>query len=75
MTRKSELSLCEDEVKCVHWVPLRHLLTPQNYRFKQKKLDTNSRGYFEIEYEEIRIWGVTAGILFGLYQTLAKHIR
>ncbi len=75
MTRKSELSLCEDEVKCVHWVPLRYLLTPQNYRFKKRKLDPMSNGYFEVEYEGIRIWGVTAGILFGFYQTLARHIR
>ncbi|BFM48966.1 CoA pyrophosphatase [Marinomonas sp. THO17] len=73
MTRKSELSLCEEEVKSVHWVPLRHLLTPQNYQFKQRKLDSVSRGYFEIYYGDIRIWGVTAGILYGLYQTLARH--
>ncbi|MCW4627966.1 MULTISPECIES: hypothetical protein [Marinomonas] len=69
------LSLCEEEVKSVHWVPLRYLLNPQNYRFKKKALDTISRGYFEIDYEDIRIWGVTAGILYGLYQTLARHIR
>lgn len=74
MTRKSELSLCEDEVKSVHWVPLSYLLTPENYQFKKKKLDPTSSGYFEIQYQDIRIWGVTAGILFGLYQTLAKHL-
>ncbi|MBJ7539109.1 NUDIX hydrolase [Marinomonas transparens] len=75
MTRRSELSLCEEEVKSVHWVPLKHLLDPRNYRFKETKLNKATRGYFEVEYQDIRIWGVTAGILFGLYQTLAKHIR
>lgn len=75
MTRRSELSLCEDEVKSVHWVPLRYLLTPQNYRFQKNKIDPLSLGFFEIDYQDIRIWGVTAGILYGLYQTLARHIR
>lgn len=75
MTRRSELSLCEEEVKSVHWVPLNYLLNPQNYRFRTKQLDKRSRGYFEIKYQDIHIWGVTAGILFGLYQTLANHIK
>ncbi|MBJ7553702.1 NUDIX hydrolase [Marinomonas spartinae] len=73
MTRLSKMSLCEDEVKSVHWVPLSHLLTPSNYRFRKKKLGNVSRGYFEIDYQDIRIWGVTAGILYGLYETLAQY--
>ncbi|MEL0612690.1 CoA pyrophosphatase [Marinomonas arenicola] len=75
MTRFSEMSLCEDEVKSVHWVPLDYLLDPSNYQFKTKQLGTVARGYFEINYQGIRIWGVTAGILYGLYQTLSNHIR
>ncbi|GAB3484627.1 NUDIX hydrolase [Marinomonas epiphytica] len=73
MTRRSELSLCEEEVKCVHWVPLDHLLDPSNYQFKTKQVDTRSRGFFEVHYQGIRIWGVTAGILYGLYEQIANH--
>lgn len=72
MTRMSEMSLCEDEVKSVHWVPLNYLLTPQNYQFRTRKVGNVARHFFEINYEGIRIWGVTAGILFGFYQTLAS---
>lgn len=75
MTRLSEMSLCEDEVESVHWVPLDYLLDPSNYRFKTKKLGKVTRGFFEVTYQDIRIWGVTAGILFGLYQTLSDYKR
>lgn len=75
MTRHSEMSLCEEEVESVHWIPLNFLLDPNNYRFKTKKIGTVTCGYFEITYQDIHIWGVTAGILYGLYQTLSDHIR
>lgn len=75
MTRRTELRLCEDEVHSVHWIPLRYLLTPQNYCFTEKKVGAITRSFLEIEYEEVRIWGVTAGILYGLYQTLADNTR
>ncbi|WCN10251.1 NUDIX hydrolase [Marinomonas mediterranea] len=74
MTRQSELSLSKDEVESVHWVPLSYLLDPRNYRYKEKKIGSITRGYFEVEYKKIRIWGVTAGILHGLYHTL-NHAR
>ncbi|MEL0637076.1 MULTISPECIES: NUDIX hydrolase [Marinomonas] len=75
MTRLSAMSLCEDEVKSVHWVPLDFLLDPSNYQFKTRQIGTVTHSYFEIKYQDIRIWGVTAGILYGLYQTLSNHIR
>ncbi|TDO98741.1 NUDIX hydrolase [Marinomonas balearica] len=74
MTRHSELSLSKDEVESVHWVPLAYLLNPANYRYKEKKIGGLTRGYFEVEYNKIRIWGVTAGILHGLYHTL-RHSK
>jgi 8-oxo-dGTP pyrophosphatase MutT (NUDIX family) len=66
-----ELSLCYDEVDAVHWVPLNYLMTPANYRFQQRNLANIRRGFFEIHYGDITIWGVTAGILYGLYQSIA----
>ncbi|MCB5161339.1 NUDIX hydrolase [Marinomonas algarum] len=75
MTTRRELCLCEDEVHSVHWIPLRYLLTPSNYCFTEKKVGAITRSFLEIEYHGIRIWGVTAGILYGFYQTLAEHIN
>lgn len=75
MTRMSELSLSEDEVECVHWVPLNHLLNPQNFHYIEREIGNQIRGYFEITYNGLRIWGVTAGIIYGLYQAIENHSR
>lgn len=70
VVRLPELTLCDDEVESVHWVPLDFLLTPSNYRFQERRQSNTRRGYFEIDYQDITIWGVTAGILYGLYQII-----
>ena len=73
MTRMSELSLCEEEVEQAHWVPLHHLLDPRNFRYVEREIGNVKRGYFEILYGDLRIWGVTAGIIYGLYQAIENH--
>ncbi|MBJ7550642.1 NUDIX hydrolase [Marinomonas ostreistagni] len=75
MTRMSELSLCEEEVEQAHWVPLNHLLDPQNFRYVEREIGNVKRGFFEIIYEDLKIWGVTAGIIFGLYKAIENHSR
>lgn len=75
MTRMSELSLSIAEVERVHWVPLNHLLDPQNFRYVEREIGNMKRSYFEIVYHDLRIWGVTAGIIFGLYQAIENHSR
>ncbi|RDL43930.1 CoA pyrophosphatase [Marinomonas piezotolerans] len=75
MIRTSELSLSEAEVESVHWVPLYHLLDPNNFKYIERTIGKITRGYFEIHYEDLRIWGVTAGIIFGLYQAIENHSR
>ncbi|SBS26445.1 putative Nudix hydrolase NudL [Marinomonas aquimarina] len=75
MTRMSELSISEDEVERIHWVPLNHLLNPQNFSYVEREIGNLKRGYFEIDYHGLRIWGVTAGIIFGLYQAIENHSR
>jgi 8-oxo-dGTP pyrophosphatase MutT (NUDIX family) len=73
LTRHSELSLCRDEVESVHWVPLNYLLNPANYRTRSKHIGNTERSFLEVEYDGIRIWGATAGILCGLYEHLAHY--
>ncbi|WP_067214724.1 NUDIX hydrolase [Marinomonas gallaica] len=73
MTRMSELSLSEEEVEQVHWVPLNHLLDPSNFSYVEREIGNLKRGYFEISYHGLRIWGVTAGIISGLYQAIENH--
>ena len=73
ITKSPKLTLCYDEVESVHWVPLNYLLTPANYRFQERMVSNTPRAFFEIQYQDITIWGVTAGILYGLYQVLHAH--
>lgn len=70
----SPLVLCQEEVEAVYWIPLDYLLTPAHYRFQERMLGQQKRGYFEVEYENVRIWGVTAGIFYGLYNALADSL-
>ncbi|MCZ2722888.1 CoA pyrophosphatase [Marinomonas sp. 15G1-11] len=74
VTTLQDMTLALDEVESAHWVPLDYLLTPTNYKFTRRNLSDIHTGYFEIQYQDITIWGVTAGILYELYQALDSHI-
>lgn len=75
VTDLQTLILSRDEVESTHWVPLDYLLTPTNYSFTRKNLSDIHTGYFEVKYQDITIWGLTAGILYGLYKALDSQIR
>lgn len=71
MSREKPLMLCYDEVESIHWVPLTYMLDPKNFNFKQKIIDGALRDFFEIHYQDLHIWGLTAAIFYGLYQALS----
>jgi 8-oxo-dGTP pyrophosphatase MutT (NUDIX family) len=68
-----DMTLSLDEVESTHWVPLDYVLTPTNYTFTRRNLSDLHTGYFEIKYQDITIWGLTAGILYELYKALDSH--
>lgn len=70
VTKMKPMIICYDEVESIHWVPLNYLLDPSNFRFTEKTINNKRRGFFEINYQELHIWGVTAGIIYGLYTAL-----
>ncbi len=74
VTNLQKMVLSQDEVESTHWVPLDYLLTPKNYIFTRKNLSDIHTGYFEVTYQGITIWGLTAGILYGLYKALAPQM-
>ena len=73
VTKLTPIMICYDEVESAYWVPLDYLLNPQNFSFEHRELANKTRGFFEIDYENIHIWGVTAGILYCLYQALISE--
>lgn len=66
--------LCFDpdpgEVEAWFEVPFDHLFNPANFSFHQAHWQGRLRGYYDMMWNERRIWGVTAGIIVNLAQRL-----
>ncbi len=59
-----------DEVEGVFEVPLSFLMNPENHRRTSRKFAGKARAFYEIPFEGHYIWGVTAGIIRGLYERI-----
>jgi 8-oxo-dGTP pyrophosphatase MutT (NUDIX family) len=56
----------EAEVAAVFETPLAFLLAPGNHRLKSTVWEGRERRFHEIQWEERRIWGATAGMIVNL---------
>lgn len=56
----------EDEVAAVFETPLAFLLAPGNHVLKSMTWEGRERRFHEIEWEDRRIWGATAGMIVNL---------
>jgi 8-oxo-dGTP pyrophosphatase MutT (NUDIX family) len=63
------------EVEAWFEVPLDHLFNPANFTFHQAHWQGRLRGYYDMMWNERRIWGVTAGIIVNLAQRLPTGWR
>lgn len=66
------IAINEDEVDQAFEVPLRFLMDPVNHRREKAVWREKERFYYDMSFDERRIWGVTAGILRMLYNRLYK---
>jgi 8-oxo-dGTP pyrophosphatase MutT (NUDIX family) len=57
-----------DEVDAVFEVPLSFLMSPENHRVGSREFRGVLRHFYEMPFEDRYIWGVTAGIIRGLYE-------
>jgi len=64
------LSLNPDEVADAFEVPLSFLMNPLRHELQSREWKGKSRRYYAMPYGERYIWGVTAGIIRNLYETL-----
>jgi 8-oxo-dGTP pyrophosphatase MutT (NUDIX family) len=64
------LTLNPAEVDEAFEVPLAFLMEPRNHQKHSRPWEGITRYYFEIPFEQRRIWGVTAGILRNLYEKI-----
>lgn len=58
------------EVAAVFETPLEFLMNPANHQTGEAFYKGRHRTYYEMPHNGYRIWGVTAGIIRRLYQTL-----
>jgi 8-oxo-dGTP pyrophosphatase MutT (NUDIX family) len=68
-----ELAPDPGEVAEVFEVPLEFLLNDRNYRRESRELLGRMRSYYVVEFQERRIWGVTAGMLVNLRRLLGSE--
>ena len=61
---------CPTEVAAVFETPLSFLMNPANHSSGRATYRGKSRSYYEMPHGGYRIWGVTAGIIRNLYETL-----
>lgn len=65
-----ELTLNADEVDAAFEVPLRFLMDPANHARGSRMWQDLEWFFYEMPYDDRRIWGVTAGIIRTLYERL-----
>lgn len=64
------LTLNRNEVDDAFEVPLAFLMTPENHRQGSRELLGRPRTFYEMPFEGRYIWGITAGIIRGLYERI-----
>lgn len=69
-----ELVLNPDEVDAAFEVPLSFLMSEANHRRGSREFDGVRYHFYEMPYDEHYIWGVTAGIVRGLYERLYRDL-
>ncbi len=67
------IDMNRDEVDAVFEVPVRHVLDARNVQAREAFYQGKPRTYHLIQYEQHRIWGVTAQILLKLGTVLGEN--
>lgn len=68
------LSANQQEVEEVFYVPLDFLLNPDHVQLHQVHYQNTTRSFYSFEFEQKRIWGITAAIVQGLYEKILRHL-
>lgn len=61
-----------DEVADIFEVPLSFLMDPNNHRRESRMFNGHERFYYAMPYQDRFIWGITAGIIRGIYERLYR---
>lgn len=61
-----------DEVADIFEVPLQFLMNPDNHNKQSRMINGRERFYYAMPYQQRFIWGITAGIIRGIYERLYR---
>ena len=67
------LTINRDEVDDAFEVPLSFLMTPDNHLRHSRDFKGITRSFYAMPYQDRYIWGVTAGIVRGLYERIVAE--
>lgn len=70
-----EFTACPDEVADIFQAPLDLILDPEAYKRSTMNFENVERVILELHYEDYRIWGATAAILYHLAKLVSDHKR
>jgi 8-oxo-dGTP pyrophosphatase MutT (NUDIX family) len=68
ITPPVELIACPLEVAEIFEVPLAYLFDPVNHKTEARRENSVSRRFYAMYYNDNRIWGATAGMIYNLYE-------
>ena len=71
----ADFSADDGEVAEIFSVPLRFLMTPENYQPRERTWQGQVWNYQVVSWEGREIWGATASILHSFYQTVFAKIK
>lgn len=69
---KAPLQANPDEVADIFEVPLAFLMNPANHNQESRMMNGRERFYYTMPYQKRFIWGITAGIIRGVYERLYR---
>lgn len=71
----ADLEIAPNPTEVAQWfeAPLAHVLDPANHVLRPTSWEGTPRSYYEIMWQDHRIWGVTAGLIVNLSRRLRWH--
>ncbi|MGU3575848.1 CoA pyrophosphatase [Brucellaceae bacterium C25G] len=69
---KAPLQANPDEVADIFEVPLAFLMNPKNHNKESRMFNGRERFFYSMPYQKRYIWGITAGIIHGIYERLYR---
>ncbi len=71
----ADIKITPNPMEVAHWfeAPVAHVLNPANHEQQRVEWEGTIRAYYQIDWQEHHIWGVTAAVIVNLSRRLNWH--